>query len=345
MPSQCRHLAGAAANTTVPDNRGSRQPLVSVIIPHWNGKPHLQTCLTSLQHQTLLQHEVILVDNGSTDGSQDFVRDRFRQIILLELGRNLGFTGACNAGYRVARGEFVVLLNNDTEADPRWLEAVVDSFRRNASAGIIASKLLLFDRRDHFHAAGDFYRVDGIPGNRGVWQLDVGQYDVEEEVFGACGAAAAYRRQMLDEIGFLDDTFYFSCEDVDLAWRAQLSGWKVIYAPQAVVYHKLKATGGSLTGSYFDGRNFLYLIWKNYPSSLLRCYWRQLLKAQWCISHDALVSWRGNAARARLRGQLAGVCGIGRMLSRRRRVQADRRVSDAYLMQRLTAVDVSSWHR
>lgn len=320
-------------------------PRVSVIIPHWNGKQHLETCLEALRRQSFRQFEVILVDNGSTDGSQEFVRRRYGEVRLLDLGRNLGFTGACNAGYRVARGEFIVLLNNDTEADSWWLAEVVDAFHRYPQAGSIASKLLLFDRRDYFHAAGDFYRVDGIPGNRGVWQKDRGQYEVEEEVFGACGAAAAYRRTMLNEIGFLDPAFYFSCEDIDLAWRAQMSGWQVIYAPRAIVYHKLKATGGSVTGSYYDGRNFLYVIWKNYPPSLLRRYWSRILRAQWDITRTALGAWRGQAARARLRGQLAGLAGLARMWGRRRYVQTNRRVSDDYLMARLTLVDDSPCQR
>ena len=263
-------------------------PRVSVIIPHWNGLAHLDDCLTALRRQTFGDHEVILVDNGSSDGSQSYVRENYPEARLIELGQNRGFTGACNAGYAAARGEFVCLLNNDTEADPNWLACVVDAFERRPRAGIVAGKLLLFDRRDHFHAAGDYYRVNGLPGNRGVWQADHGQYDREEPVFSACGAAAAYRRAMLDEIGFLDDAFYFSCEDIDLAWRAHLAGWEVWYVPTAVVYHKLKASGGSgVVGSYHDGRNFLYVIWKNYPTPLLRRHAGDILRAQWRISRAA----------------------------------------------------------
>ena len=313
---------------------------VSVIIPHWNGCHHLDDCLNALRRQTLADHEVILVDNGSTDGSQAYVREHFPEVRLIELGRNRGFTGAGNAGYAASRGEFVCLLNNDTEADAGWLAAVVDVFERHPRAGIVASKLLLFDRRDHFHTAGDYYRVDGIPGNRGVWQRDRGQYDREEPVFSACGGAAAYRRRMLEEIGFLDDAFFFSCEDIDLAWRAQLAGWEVRYTPKAVVYHKLKASGGSgVVGSYHDGRNFLYVIWKNYPTALLRQHAGDIVRAQAHITAAALRAWRGAAARARLRGQLAGLLGLARMWPARRRIQAARRIDDATLAARLTPVD------
>jgi GT2 family glycosyltransferase len=314
-------------------------PTASVIIPNWNGKAHLETCLCALRKQRFQDFETILVDNGSDDGSQAYVRDEFPEVKLLDLGQNLGFTGACNAGYAAAEGRYIVLLNNDTEADPGWLQAIVDAFERHPQAGSIASRIMLFDRRDHFHSAGDYYRLDGIPGNRGVWQKDAGQYDREEPVFSACGAAAAYRRTMLEQIGFLDDDFYFSCEDVDMGWRAHLSGWQVIYVPQAVIYHKLKATGGSVTGSYYDGRNFLYLIWKNYPGSLLRKHWFAILRAQFQISWQALRSWRGEAARARLRGQWAGLRGMGKMRRKRRSLMTNRRISDDTLMARLTPVD------
>lgn len=315
-------------------------PIASIIIPHWNGRSHLDDCLTALRQQTATDFEVILVDNGSSDGSQAYVRQQFPEVRLLELGENLGFTGACNAGYAASQGEFVILLNNDTAVDPHWLAEIVRVLRQQPDVGAIASKMLLFDQRDHFHTAGDTYRLDGIPGNRGVWQQDVGQYDVEEDVFGACGGSAAYRRTMLDEIGFLDDDFFFSCEDVDLSWRAQLAGWRVRYVPTAVVYHKLKASAGSgVTSSYHDGRNFLYLIWKNYPSSLLRRHWPAILRAQLKISGEALHHWRGAAARARLRGQLAGLWGIGKMGRKRRQVQALRRVDDEGLTAVLSPLD------
>ncbi len=314
-------------------------PLASIIIPHYNGKQHLETCLGSLRRQTVTDFEVLLVDNGSTDGSQAYTRAEFPEVRLIELGRNQGFTGACNAGFAAATSPILILLNNDTETDPHWLENLLDAFDRHPEVGSIASRMMLFDRRDHFHTAGDLVRLDGTPGNRGVWQKDEGQYDNEEYVFSACGGAAAYRREVLEQVGYLDDAYFFSCEDVDLGWRINLAGWRVLYLPAAIVYHKLKATGGSVTGSYYDGRNFLYLIAKNMPSSLIRRHWRVIWRGQWRITREALRHWRGEAARARLRGQLAGLLKLPTLWRKRQQVQQLRRLDDDSLMSRLTPVD------
>ena len=307
--------------------------------PHLNGKHHLDDCFQSLQQQTFTDFEVLLVDNGSTDGTQEFVAQNYPEVKLIQLPENKGFTGACNAGWYASQGDIIILLNNDTEADPNWLSEIAAAFERHPQAGSIASKMLLFDQRGTFHTAGDFYRIDGIPGNRGVWQKDIGQFEREEIVFSACGGSSAYRRNMLAQLGFLDDDYFFSCEDVDMGWRANLAGYEVWYVPTAVIYHKLKATGGAVTGSYYDGRNFLYLIWKNYPSSLLKKNWKLLVRSQFDITKQALKHWRGEAARARLRGQLAGIWGIFKMWPKRKQIQSIRRIDDETLTRRLSPVD------
>jgi GT2 family glycosyltransferase len=314
-------------------------PLVSVIIPNWNGLDHLPVCLESLRHQALEGQEIIVVDNGSSDDSVEWVRTEHPDVTMLALGENQGFVGACNAGIAASQGEFVALLNNDTEVDRNWLAAIVDAFERYPEAGMVASKMLLFDRRDTFHTAGDFYRVNGLPGNRGVWQEDIGQYDQEEYVFSACGGSAAYRRAMLDEIGLLDEDFFFSCEDIDLGWRAQLAGWRCIYTPEAIVYHKLSATGSGPLASFHNGRNMIYLLAKDFPAALWRRYWPQVLRAQIRTTSEALRAWRGEAARARIKGQLTGLLGVPRMLRKRRHVQRLRSVDQAYLDRILTGVD------
>ena len=306
-------------------------PLASIIIPNWNGIEHLPGCLDSLRTQTFGNTEVILVDNGSTDGSQALVTGQYPEVHLVALEHNLGLTGGNNIGFDAAHGEILISLNNDTEAHPHFVEALVNALQEHPEAGMAAAKMLLFDRRDQIHSAGDGYGIDGIPFNRGVWQQDEGQFDEPGWIFGGCGGAVAYRRAMLDDVGTFDESFFMYCEDVDLNWRAQLAGWRCWYAPQAIVYHKLSATGGGPIASYYTGRNTLWVIAKNYPGLLLRKYWQRVLRAQWAVARDALRAWRGEAARARLRGQVAGFLRAPGRLGQRRAIQATRRVSDAYI--------------
>ncbi len=301
--------------------------MLSVIIPNWNGARYLPTCLDSLRHQTYPHLEVILVDNASRDESVALVRRDYPQVVLVQLDENLGLTGGINRGVQAARGEIIAPLNNDTEVAPGWAEALVTALLDHPEAGMSASKMLLFDRRDTIHSAGDAYGVDGIPVNRGVWQKDEGQFDDDEYIWGGCGGAVAYRRAMLDDIGLLDEDLFMYCEDVDLNWRAQLAGYRCIFAPQAMVYHHLSATGGGEIASFYTGRNTLWVLAKNYPGELLRRHWRAIVRAQLRISRDALKAWRGEAARARLRGQLAGLLGLPRWIRKRRAIQARRKVS------------------
>jgi len=311
-------------------------PLLSIIIPHYNGAHHLPPCFSALRGQTYPHLEIILVDNGSTDESVAVTRRNFPEVEIIELGRNLGLTGAINRGIARASGEVIVPLNNDTETAPGWAEALVDALQAHPEAGIVASKMLLFDRRDTLHSAGDGFGLDGIPLNRGVWQKDEGQFDRDTYIFGGCGGAVAYRREMLAEIGLFDEDLFMYLEDVDLNWRAQLAGYRAVFAPQAVVYHRLSATGGGVIASYYTGRNTIFVLAKNLPGSIFRRHWRTIVGAQFKIALDALRAWRGEAARARLRGQLAGLGGLPQWLSKRQSVYRLKRVDDRYLEGLLT---------
>jgi GT2 family glycosyltransferase len=277
----------------------------SVIIPNWNGARHLRVCLDSLRRQTHPDFEVIVVDNGSTDGSVAMVQEEYPEVRLLALPENCGFVVACNRGAAMARGEVLVMLNNDTEAEPGWLEALCRALEAHPEAGAAASKLLLFDRRDTLHAAGDILGPGFMPANRGVWEVDRGQYDHDRWVFGACGGAAAYRRQVWEQLGGFDARLFMYLEDVDLAWRMQRAGWRTLFVPEARVYHHLSATGGGRVASYYVGRNTI-LLHRRY---LRPRQWLQALPAHARIVWEALRAWRGEAARARLLGIWHGLLG------------------------------------
>jgi len=306
-------------------------PRMSVIIPNWNGLALMRPCLDSLRGQTYRDFEIIVVDNGSTDGSVSALEKEYPETRVLALSANKGYSGGCNRGIDAARGDLLVMLNNDTEADTRWLEALVDAIDRHPEAGSAASRLMIYDKPGVLHSAGDVYRRDGTANSRGVWEPFGPPYDQERWVFGGCGGAVVYRREMLNEIGLFEEAFFMYYEDVDINWRAQLAGWKCVYVPQAVIYHHLSATGGGELASYYVGRNLLWVIARNYPGALLRRYWQEIVSAQWRIARDALRAWRGKAARARLRGQLVGFLTCFRWLRARQVIQARRRVTLSYI--------------
>lgn len=297
--------------------------MIDIIIPNYNGTSLLPTCLDALRAQTRRDFCVVVVDDGSTDDSVALVRRRYPEVQVIALPHNRGLAAAVNAGIEATGGEYVVLLNNDTEAHPRWLEHLIGALDRYPAYAFAASKMMLFDRRDHFHSAGDYYRLDGVPGSRGIWQRDVGQFDVMEEVFGPCAGAAAYRRAALEELAedgrVFDEDLVMYCEDVDLNVRARLRGMRTIYVPRAVVYHRLSATGGGARASYYCGRNFM-LVWaKNMPAPQIRRYWPRLIWSQIGFALHSLWHIREPAARARLRGQFDGLRVLPRFVRKRRR--------------------------
>jgi GT2 family glycosyltransferase len=310
--------------------------LASVIIPNWNGAAHLPACLGSLRKQTFSDYQVIVVDNGSTDDSLDLLTCDYPYVEVIALPRNLGFAGGCNAGLREAKGEVLVILNNDTEVEPTWLAELLSALEQHPEAGMATPKVRLWDDRARLHTTGDYVRTNGIPDSRGVWQIDEGQYDHETYVFGAAGVAPAYRLAMLDDIGLFDADFVSYCEDVDLSWRAQLAGYRCVYAPRAVLYHKVSATGRGTIRSFRVARNTIWTLVKNLPVGLWQRYRGEILRAQWQRFASALRTWRGVEARATLRGQLSGLATMPRVWPKRKQIQRTRRTDDAYLESLLT---------
>ena len=304
---------------------------LSIIIPNYNGAKYLPACFDALQKQTCSNPEVILVDDGSSDDSVSLTQRNYPWIKIIQFTQNQGLAAAINQGVRHASGEIIISLNNDTEVEAQWAEALAEALEAYPQAGIAASKMRLFDQRNTLHNAGDGFGVDGLPINRGVWQEDVGQFDQDTFIFGGCGGAVAYRRAMLDDIGLFDEDLFMYCEDVDLNWRAQLAGYRCIFVPQAIVYHHLSATGGGVLASYYTGRNTILVLVKSVPGVVWRKHFFKICKAQLKITLAALRAWRGEAARARLRGQFAGLLNIPRWLKKRRQVQVTRRVPEAYL--------------
>ncbi|MEK9138337.1 MAG: glycosyltransferase family 2 protein, partial [Bacteroidota bacterium] len=219
-------------------------PTVSIIIPNWNGVVHLEDCLNAVHRQTLKPFEVIIVDNGSTDGSFEFVQRNYPDVHMIGLSRNFGFAYAVNRGIEAARGEFIGLLNNDVDLDERWLERLATALATNNSLGSTACKMLDFYDRALLDSAGDAMTPFGSPYNRGHGEPDGEQFNRKELVFGACAGAALYRKEVFTQVGLFDEDFVSFFEDIDFSFRAQLAGFQCLYVPEAICYHKRGATGG-----------------------------------------------------------------------------------------------------
>jgi GT2 family glycosyltransferase len=301
-------------------------PLASVIVPTLNGAHLLPDCLDSLVRQSYANLEVIVADGASTDGTVALLTSRYPTVRLLRLRRNAGFAGNVNAGLRAASGEVLCLLNNDAQADPDWVRVCVETLLDEPKLGSVASKVLFADRRT-INSAGDLLGRDGGPRQRGAGQPDGPAWNTPGPVFAAMGGAAAYRRAMLADTGLLDEVFFMYLEDVDLAFRAQLLGWSCLYQPLARAYHLGSATGGGQLASFFNGRNLIRLLAKDLPSELVPQLLPGILRYQARRAREALSAWRGTAARATLRGQLAGLAGLPRHLADRPAIQQRRRLS------------------
>jgi GT2 family glycosyltransferase len=243
-----------------------------VVIPNWNGAHDLPKCLDSLLDQTLSCH-IIVVDNGSTDGSLELLKKEYPEVEVLVLAKNHGFAGGVNTGAKKALedgAKYVALLNNDAPADKKWLESLVEKLEQDSKLGIATSKILSVDSI-FLDSTGDYYTIWGLPYPRGRNETGINKYDSDTVIFGASGGASLYRTEMLKEIGLFDEDFFAYYEDVDLSFRAQLGGWKVAYAPKAIVYHQIGATSGKIKGftTYQTLKNLPLLMWKNVPARLM----------------------------------------------------------------------------
>jgi GT2 family glycosyltransferase len=230
----------------------------------------LGPCLNALRAQSFREFQAVLVDNGSTDGSIEYVEEQFPEVHVIALPENLGFCGGNNLGIKATSGEYVALLNNDTEVTPEWLRALVTAIESHPQVGFCASKMVRLSDRVTLDTAGDIFYTHGVGGKRGAGE-PVTQYMKSERVFGACAGAALYRRLMLDKIGLLDEDFFAVDEDIDLSFRANLRGYQCQYVPDAIVYHHVSGSFGTLTGNSIRRvrRNMLEALIKNMPTPLL----------------------------------------------------------------------------
>lgn len=306
--------------------------MVTVVVPNWNGVKHIGESLKSLEAQSH-KVKIIVVDNGSTDDSQIYIRKHFPKTELIELFENRGFAGGVNAGIEEAirqGADFVALFNNDAIADKDWIKNLLKAAEQNKKAGIVTCKFMQFADRAKIDSTGEQYSKWGFPFPRGRDEKDTGQYDHAEEVFGATGGASLYRVKMLEQIGLFDEDFFAYYEDVDLSFRAQLAGWKVLYEPKATAFHRIGSTSVKIPNfaRYHTVKNFQYLYIKNMPG---RLFWKYLphfligyaLIFANCLAKGQLLVF--------LKADVTAFAKGSKTLSKRKQIQAARKVNPAYI--------------
>ena len=311
---------------------------VSVIIPNFNGAALLPRCLEALSRQSFRDFEVILVDNGSTDGSGRAAPPAGLELRRLELESNSGFTGACNRGWRESRGRFIAVLNNDAAPEPGWLAALVAAADSSAQAGMVASRVLSMREPGTVDSLGLLPARNGLVYLRGRGEPDRpdSELPATEEVFGPSGVAALYRREMLDQIGFFAEAYFAYYEDADLAFRGRWAGWHCLLAHRARVLHLHSATADAmdLPKTYYLHRNRFWTVWRNWPLAAFLRYF------PWFFIYHVLTAWRAILFEGNLhavKARMDAVMGLGQQLQWRRTQRRLRTVPGAEISRWLSA--------
>lgn len=320
-------------------------PAISVVVVNYNGEDFLSDCLNALRSQTFTDFEVIVVDNGSTDGSPDLLRDRFQWVRVIRLAENTGFARGNNIGFASSAAKYVATLNNDTIVSGGWLQALHEAAEADSNIGMAASKIYLGREGSELDSAGMLIYPDGMSRQRGHGQIDpevegTGRFDRPEEVLFPSACAALYRRAMLDDVGFFDEDFFSYCEDSDLGLRARLAGWKAVFAPRAVVRHLYSGTGGRYSEfkAFHIERNHFMVLLKDMPPSYIIMFpfyaaWR------YTVQLFGLLTGKGSAARFAeghgksglisviFRAWWAVLAGLPGILGKRQKIWSRRRIT------------------
>lgn len=310
---------------------------VSVIIPNWNGKHLLKVCLPSLKKQSFKDYEVIIVDNGSTDGSVEYIKKSFPEFLVFELKENIGFSPAVNLGAKLCKGENIVLINNDTKVDSRCLEYLYKAATSHKDVGMVAAKMLQMKNPKKIDSAGDYIDAVGHANNIGLGER-ADKYNTPGYIFLVTGGGGLFKREVFEKIGFFDHIFFAYFEDVDFCLRAQLVGFKAWFEPKAVIYHLHKATSNrnkSFT-EYLQFRNMTQTIIKNFPNKLLvkDFNWLKIVLVNLnTVRYEASQGYLKEAMKA----EAFILLNIFKLLKQRKEIQRSKTVTDRYIIQNIRA--------
>jgi len=329
--------------------------LISVVVLNWNGCQVLDNCLKSLYDQTYQPLEIIVVDNASTDGSVEVVRQEFQNVKLIVNEKNLGFGAGNNIGIQASRGRYIMMLNNDTRLDPKCVEELKRSIEKDKSYGACASKILLESEPDIIDGVGIVVCPDGLSFGRGRLEKRE-RYDEEEEIFFASDCACLYRREMLDDIGLYDEDFFAYADETDMGWRARLAGWKCICSPKGIVYHLHSISSGgrvSAFKAFLVERNRIWVALKNFPISLIilgqfYTLWRYVFQAYGALrGKGAAGQFTSNFSKAELvkillRAYLSAGRKLPLMLKKRKMIQQKKRITNLEVFRLIRRFGISA---
>lgn len=329
-------------------------PLASVVIVNWNGRQFLPDCLDSLRAQTCTDFEVIVVDNGSLDGSLELLAESYPWVRVVPLAENTGFAGGNNAGFAVAGGSYIITLNNDTRVEPDWLAELTAPAQADPAVGMVASRICSWDEPDLIDSLGVAVCRDGMTrGSRRLLRYSGLTINKTEEIFIPSACAALYRRTMLDRIGCFDEDFFAYCEDTDLGLRGRVAGWSALLARDAVVYHRYSSSGGVFSPFklYLVERNHYWAAMKSLPLTMLIAlpFWtvvRYTVQARLVVTSKGAGSQFREASSAALviallRGMRDAALGLPGLLKKRRTVMATRRLSPSEMRSLLRRYSIT----
>lgn len=318
--------------------------VASVIIPNWNGKHLLKTCLSSLENQTFSNFETIVVDNGSTDGSIECIKRYFPKVKIVALDKNYGFAKAINEGIRKSHSEYLVLINNDTEVDEKCLYYLIQVARKHKEVGFIATKMLNFFKRDVVDSAGDYIDEVGHANNIGLGKKDGPKFKKGGHLFLVTGGGSLFKREVFDKVGLFDENYFAYMEDVDLCLRAQLMGFKGWYEPKAVIYHIHKATSSKNKAllEYLQFRNMTQTIIKDFPTKILLKNWRWL-KIMLVHLNTILYQLKNGFFWPPFLADLWILFHLPYLLKERHKIQSKKIVTDEYIESFLVKKEITFW--
>ncbi len=309
---------------------------IAIIVPNWNGHDFIRPCLDSLLAQTVNPH-VIVVDNGSVDGSPEMIEHDYPDVELIRLPKNRGFAGGVNVGIQKALqsgATYIALFNDDAQADKDWAKHLSEVLDENENIGIVTGKFL--DKTGKtIDSTGDLYTTWGLPYPRGRGEKNENNYADREYVFGASGGASMYRAGMLKEIGLFDEDFFAYYEDIDISFRAQLAGWRIMYEPRAIAHHLIGATSGKIKGftTYQTMKNLPWLFWKNVPKGLRWKIFIRFKLAYFSIWFSSIAKGKGWPA---TKGMIVMLVLLPKKLFQRHKIQKNIKVTPEYIGSVLT---------